>query len=87
MQNVFFVIILIQKKQINVNLSDAIKAINALKRLGVGIISLTGGEPFLNKNIFKIAYDASTIGMIVFTGTNGSIMTEDDVLKLQRKEC
>ena len=72
------------KKQINVNVSDAIKAINALKRLGVGIISLTGGEPFLNKNIFKIAYHASTIGMIVFTGTNGSIMTEDDVLKLQR---
>jgi nucleoside-diphosphate-sugar epimerase/MoaA/NifB/PqqE/SkfB family radical SAM enzyme len=71
-------------ERIAVNLADAIKAINALKRLGVGLISLTGGEPFLNNDIFRIAYHASSIGMFVFTGTNGSSMTEDDAFRLQR---
>jgi MoaA/NifB/PqqE/SkfB family radical SAM enzyme len=71
-------------KRVSVGLADAIKAINALKRLGVGIISLTGGEPFLNKDILRIAYHANSVGILVFTGTNGSIMTEDDALKLKR---
>jgi nucleoside-diphosphate-sugar epimerase/MoaA/NifB/PqqE/SkfB family radical SAM enzyme len=71
-------------KRITVDIIDAIKAINALKHLGVGIISLTGGEPFLNKDIFRIAYHANSVGILVFTGTNGSMMTEDDTFKLQK---
>lgn len=70
------------KERVSVDLSDAIKAINALKLLGVGIISLTGGEPFLNRDIFRIACHASSVGMVVFTGTNGSLMTKEDVSRL-----
>jgi len=72
------------KDKICVNIADAIKAINSLKRLGVGIISLTGGEPFLNKDIFRIACHASSLGMLVFTGTNGSLMSKESVIKLER---
>lgn len=71
-------------QRISVKLSDAIRAINSLKRLGVGIISLTGGEPFLNKDIFRIACHASSVGMLVFTGTNGSLMTEEEAFRLSK---
>ncbi len=72
------------RERVLVRLDDAIKAVNALRRLGVGIISLTGGEPFLNKDIFRIACHASSVGMLVFTGTNGTLMEREDAYKLRR---
>jgi nucleoside-diphosphate-sugar epimerase/MoaA/NifB/PqqE/SkfB family radical SAM enzyme len=73
------------KQRISVSLNDAIKAINSLKSLGVGILSLTGGEPFLNKDIFKIAAHASlSAGMLVFAGTNGVSMTHEDAFMMRR---
>jgi sulfatase maturation enzyme AslB (radical SAM superfamily) len=47
------------KQRVSVSLKDAIKAINSLKSLGVGILSLTGGEPFLNKDRNKWCFNDS----------------------------
>ena len=70
-------------QRITVTFKNAKKAIDALRDLGVGILSLTGGEPFLNADIFDIAKYANSKGMAVFTGTNGSLLSLDAAYKLR----
>lgn len=66
-----------------VSLEDGRRAIDALWELGIRIVSLTGGEPFLNRNLFDIAAHATRRGMIVFTGTNGTMLTADTARRLR----
>ncbi len=72
-----------QDQRITVSLENAKKAIDALRNLGVGIVALTGGEPFLNADIFDIAEYATSKGMSCYTGTNRSLMTRDAAYKLR----
>lgn len=58
-----------------VSLDDAKRAIDALAKLDVTVLNLTGGEPFLNHSICDIAAYATAAGMTVYTGTNGTMMT------------
>ena len=65
-----------------VTLEDAKIAIDALRDLGVGALSLTGGEPFTVPHLPEIVEHASGTGMAVFTGTNGSLTTGRTVGRL-----
>src|SRR5256885_13105987 len=53
------------KERKEVHLEDGRRAVDALRDLGVGIVSLTGGEPFLDRDLFDIAEYASREGLIV----------------------
>lgn len=74
------------KERKEVRLEDGRRAIDALRKLGVGIVSLTGGEPFLNRDLFDIAEYASREGLVVFTGTNGTLLTPEIAARLARTE-
>lgn len=65
-----------------VPLDDAVDAIDALHRLGVGVLSVTGGEPFTVPHLPEIVAHATRRGMVVYTGTNGSLTTEDTIQRL-----
>ncbi|MEE9115778.1 MAG: radical SAM protein [Thermoplasmata archaeon] len=67
-----------------ISLEDAQSAITSLRRLGVGIVSITGGEPFMVPHLPDIVKHASQSGMIVYTGTNGTRSSEDMVRELAR---
>jgi len=59
-----------------VGLDEGIRALDSLQRLGVGVVSITGGEPFMVPYLPDLAMHATDLGMIVFTGTNGSLTTD-----------
>ena len=65
-----------------VTLEEGRRAVDALQDLGVGVLALTGGEPFLARDFFDIATYASEKGLVVFTGTNGSLLTRDRARRL-----
>lgn len=59
-------------------LSHAVKA-------GIPSISWTGGEPYLRKDLFKIAEDVASSGQTVHTiNTNGSLITHDNAKTTSR---
>ena len=70
------------KERPAVKLDDAKRAIDALIDLDVGVLSLTGGEPFLNHDLPEIAGYATSRGLTVFLGTNGTMLHEDVVRRL-----
>ena len=62
-----------------VSLEDAKVAVDRLWDLGVGILSVTGGEPFTVPHLPRVVEHASRRGMVVYTGTNGSLTTREAV--------
>jgi len=66
-----------------VALDDARRAIDFLADRGVGVLSLTGGEPFLNPELPSIVRHAKGRGLIVLTGTNGSMLDESTLRELR----
>ncbi len=74
------------KEKKEVSLADGRRAIDALRELGIGVVSLTGGEPFLNRDLFGIASYAAGQGMTVFTGTNGTMLTSKAAEQLAKAE-
>ena len=62
---------------------DTIKSLfKELRDLGIVNVSLTGGEIFLRKDIFKIIELARNCHMRVFLLSNGTLLDERKVLKL-----
>src|SRR5690349_9813364 len=59
------------------SLEDGKRAIDKLRRLGVRVLNLTGGEPFLNKSIVDLLAYGTQAGLLMNTGTNGSLITEE----------
>jgi MoaA/NifB/PqqE/SkfB family radical SAM enzyme/SAM-dependent methyltransferase len=63
------------------------KIINILeqaKKLNFIQINLTGGEPFLNKDLFKICEKISNLGMICGINTNGSLIKKDNINNIKK---
>jgi radical SAM protein with 4Fe4S-binding SPASM domain len=54
-----------------------------LKKLGIQIIALTGGEPLLHKDFFRIAKLAHKHFPIVFLATNGYFITQEIAKKIK----
>jgi MoaA/NifB/PqqE/SkfB family radical SAM enzyme len=59
---------------------DEIKVVaDNLKKIGVGTIVLTGGEPFIRKDLPDIIKAFSQRGLIVRVQTNGILVTEESL--------
>ena len=50
-----------------------------LKRFGVPVLILSGGEPLLHRDIFAIAHRAKALGFYVGLSTNGTLIDERNV--------
>jgi len=47
------------------------------------VLILTGGEPLMRRDIYDICKKASSLGMMVVLGTNGTMITKEAVAKLK----
>ena len=57
---------------------DALSIIKELSLLNSNLmLILTGGEPMLREDIFDIVHSASSAGLIVVLGSNGTLLTRD----------
>ena len=65
-----------------VNFKSAKKALIKLKENNFGYLQITGGEPLLNPNLFKIIFFAKKIGFVVSLTTNGTLIDEITAKKL-----
>jgi MoaA/NifB/PqqE/SkfB family radical SAM enzyme len=52
---------------------DVFRAIDVLDKMGVCVLSLTGGEPLLRKDIYEIIKYARKKGLYVMTNSNGTM--------------
>jgi MoaA/NifB/PqqE/SkfB family radical SAM enzyme len=66
-----------------VGLAEARAAIDFLAENDVGVLSLTGGEPFLNPDLPDMVGYAKERGLIVLTGTNGTMLDEGRLAALR----
>ena len=71
-------------KKGNVKYKDAVKVLGKLKENNFKALQITGGEPFLNPDIFKILKKAKEMGFFVLVVTNGSLITEEYAKRLAR---
>src|SRR3989337_724714 len=63
---------------------DAQSIIKALSSLNSNLmLILTGGEPMLRGDIFDIVHSASSAGLIVVLGSNGTLLTRDSLRVLK----
>jgi SynChlorMet cassette radical SAM/SPASM protein ScmF len=57
--------------------ADARKVIDEAAPLGLSHLKLTGGEPFLNRNIFEIIELAANRGLTIFIETNATLIDRE----------
>jgi len=62
---------------------EAMDAIDKLNRLGVTIISFSGGEPLVRKDIYDLMNYAYEKGIYVAVATNGTLITEEVAEKMK----
>jgi MoaA/NifB/PqqE/SkfB family radical SAM enzyme len=67
-----------------VKFEDAKKALIKLRKNNFGILQITGGEPLLNPEVFRIIEYAKKIGFTVFLVTNGTLIDESTAKKLSK---
>ena len=58
------------------------RIIDDIRGLGVVTLTFSGGEPFINKDIFELASYARSIGLATMVVTNLSLFKEDDIPKI-----
>ena len=64
-------------------LSDAFKILDKLTNAGLKKITFAGGEPLLYKHIYEVIKYAKSIGLTTSIITNGSLLTDELLSKLQ----
>ena len=62
---------------------ECFRIIDSILEVGKPIMILTGGEPLLRPDIFKIGKYATNRGLRVVIGTNGTVITEENVALMQ----
>jgi heme b synthase len=65
------------------NTAECFNLVDEITEVGSPILILTGGEPLLRSDIFKIADYASSKGLRVVLGTNGTLIDPDMAAKMQ----
>ncbi len=63
-------------------LDEVKKIVDELDKLGTILIALAGGEPLMRKDIYEIIAYIKSKGMEVFLNTNGTLITEEKLIKL-----
>ena len=61
---------------------ECLGLLDEMQRLGTEMLILTGGEPLLRKDIYRIAEAASRMGIWVVMGTNGVLITHEVAQKM-----
>jgi radical SAM protein with 4Fe4S-binding SPASM domain len=65
---------------------EMMKIVSDIARLNPGtVLILTGGEPLAHKDIYELCSKASSLGLMVVLGTNGTLLTPAVAKRL--KEC
>ena len=72
------------KNKRNVKFEDAKKALDMLKKNKFKLVQITGGEPFLNPDIFRILEYAKRLGFSILVATNGSLITEESAERIAK---
>ncbi len=62
---------------------EALDTIDKFDRLGVTIISFSGGEPLVRKDIFELTSYAAEKGIYVAIATNGTLISEEMAKKMK----
>ncbi len=62
---------------------EALEVVDKLDRLGVTIISFSGGEPLVRKDFFEITSYAAEKGLYVAVATNGTLINEEMAKKMK----
>lgn len=70
------------KKQEEISLKEIKSLINQIKEWDVKEIELSGGEPFMRKDIWEIIEYASSKGLGMNITTNGTLLNEKNIKKL-----
>jgi len=63
---------------------EALDAIDKFNKLGVTIISFSGGEPLVRKDILELTRYASEKGIYVAIATNGTLITEKKAKEMRK---
>lgn len=71
-------------KSLILNKKIAEEALKDAAELGALILEITGGEPFLHKDLIKIFKYADDLGYAICVATNGTIMDEETAKRLSR---
>ena len=58
------------------------KIFSSLRRLGVRIVSLTGGEPLTRNDLDEVIHSAKSYGLLPHVCTNGIFLTKDRAVEL-----
>lgn len=67
-----------------VKFEDAKKALIKLRKNNFGTLQITGGEPLLNPDVFRIMEYAKKMGFAIFLVTNGTLIDENTASKLSK---
>ena len=59
------------------------KIIKECVELGVFVITLTGGEPFMHPNLWDIIKKIKEYGILVNVQTNGTLINERNIIKIK----
>ena len=65
---------------------EAKKALIKLRKNNFGYLQITGGEPLLNPDVFKIISFAKKIGFTIFLVTNGTLIDENVAKKISESK-
>jgi MoaA/NifB/PqqE/SkfB family radical SAM enzyme len=72
------------KDKKTVKFGDAKRALIKLRKNNFGTLQVTGGEPLLNPDVFRIIQFAKKLGFTIFLVTNGTLINEEIAKKLSR---
>jgi len=70
------------KKNKELSTKQVVNIINQLPELGTWLLCLSGGEPFLRKDIFKILDHVEKLQLLTQVYTNGTLITKEVAKKL-----
>jgi radical SAM protein with 4Fe4S-binding SPASM domain len=62
---------------------EAMKIVDQLADFGVTSLAFSGGEPLMRKDFFDVACYAVESGLYVSLATNGTLLTEENAIKLK----
>ncbi len=65
------------------NTEEVLTVMRDLKSFGVSVLILSGGEPLLRPDIFKISHHAKEMGFYVGLSTNGTLISEDNIADIE----
>src|SRR4030043_2275910 len=69
-------------KQKELSFAQIEKIVKNLEKLGVFMVSITGGEPFMRDDLADIIHMFKQHGFVVRVLTNGTISSEDKIAKV-----